>query len=56
MHSTRSIQHLKHQSLTPHKDSVIFSIFKFIISVLLIFVTQFEDFVTKSNQLRAAES
>ena len=27
-----------------------FSIFKFLISVLLIFVPQFEDFVTKSNQ------
>ena len=32
------------------------SIFKFIFSMSLIFVPQFEDFVTKSNQLRTAES
>ena len=61
MHSNRSSQHLKYQSLTPHKDLDInknyqFSIFKFLISVLLIFVPQFEDFVTKSNQLRETES
>ena len=53
MHSTRSSQHLKFQNLTPHKDSDIqkamhqFTIFKFLISVLLIFVPQFEDFVIK---------
>ena len=58
MHSTKSSQHLKYQNLTPHKDSDIYknyaSIFKFLISVLLIFVPQFENFVTISNQLRAA--
>ena len=59
MDSTKSIQHLKYQSLTPHTDSDIYaSSFNFQISsfCLLIFVPQFEDFVTKSNQLRAAES
>ena len=61
MHSTRSSQHLKFQNLTPRKDSEIYkknyaSIFKFLISVLLIFVPQFDDFVTKSNQLKAAYS
>ena len=59
MHSSKSSQDLKYQSLTPHKDSDrhlknYASTFKFLISVLLMFVPQFEDFVTKSNQLRAA--
>ena len=33
-----------------------FSNFKLLISVLFLFIPQFEDFVTKSNQLRSAES
>ena len=47
-------QDVQYQSLTPHKDYA--SIFNFMISVLLIFVPQFKDFVNKSKQLRAAYS
>ena len=45
---------------TPHKGSDIYknfaSIFNFLISILLIFVTQFEVFVIKGNQLGVAQS
>ena len=62
MRSSRSSQHLKYQSLTSLKESDIYknyasiSTFKFLFSVLLIFVPQLEEFVVKSNQLRALES
>ena len=56
MHFTRSSQQLKYKRLTPHKDLDIyiktmhqFFTLKFLISVLLIFGPQLEDFVKKSN-------
>ena len=47
-------QDVQYQSLLKHKDYP--SILNIIFSILLMQVPQFEDFVTKSNQLKGAKS
>ena len=49
---TQGCLYLRHLKKTTHQ----FSIYNFLISVLSIFVTQFEDFVTKSKHLRVTFS